>query len=62
MRCALCGYEFTEDEGKAACAGCPLGHGCAMRRCPNCGYEMPAEPEWLRRVQAWRKRGVERKR
>ena len=62
MKCPLCGFEFTEEEGKGACGGCPLAHGCSMRRCPSCGYEVPAEPAWLKRLQAWRKSGTERKR
>ena len=63
MKCALCGYEFREEEGQAACAGCPLARGCRLVRCPNCGYDMPAEPKLITALKAWRNRdrGTRRK-
>jgi hypothetical protein len=24
-------------------------------KCPNCGYEMPKEPRWLKIIKGWRK-------
>ncbi|NOX97382.1 MAG: hypothetical protein GXO98_04865 [Nitrospirae bacterium] len=49
MKCSLCGYEFEEKETSSACVGCPLTKGCQLIKCPNCGYEVPAEPRWLKR-------------
>ena len=45
MKCSLCGYQFEEDETVIACKGCPLKKACNMVRCPNCGFEVPAEPK-----------------
>jgi hypothetical protein len=53
MICGYCRQEFSEGEGEAACANCPL-HDCGLVRCPKCGYETPREPKWI----AWfKKRG-----
>jgi rubredoxin len=48
VKCTLCGHEFDEKAGEPACARCPMSHGCNLVRCPNCGFEMPAEPRWVR--------------
>ncbi|HIE28172.1 TPA: hypothetical protein EYP66_12875 [Candidatus Poribacteria bacterium] len=51
MRCNFCGFEFTESESKSACYSCPLSKGkghCKLLKCPNCGYETPAEPKWVK--------------
>lgn len=53
MKCTLCGFEFSEADAKRPCARCPLGVNCDLVCCPNCGYQTPAEPRWLRR---WRRR------
>ncbi len=53
MKCALCGFEFSESEAKRPCASCPLGAKCDLVCCPNCGYQAPREPRWLSR---WRHR------
>lgn len=58
MKCPLCGYEFTEEQARTACSSCPLSQGCNMVCCPNCGYEIPVEPGWLKRIKAWRKHGA----
>lgn len=34
--CSLCGLEF---EGASCHSSCPMSSGCAMVRCPRCGYE-----------------------
>jgi hypothetical protein len=34
--CPLCGIDFS---GAACHSSCPLARGCAMVRCPRCGYE-----------------------
>ncbi|MFQ6122213.1 MAG: hypothetical protein ACE5LA_04045 [Dehalococcoidales bacterium] len=63
MKCPLCGYQFQEENGEAACKGCPLAGACHMVRCPNCGYDMPVEPQSVKTFKAWRKRenGTKRK-
>ena len=39
VTCRLCGTAFL---ATAQChASCPLARGCAMIRCPSCGYETP---------------------
>ena len=49
MKCSLCGYEFSESEGKGSCANCPMHKGCHLVRCPNCGFETPKDPLWAKR-------------
>ncbi len=49
MKCALCGFEYNEEEAIKACAGCPMSRGkCKFQRCPNCGYETPLEPKLIK--------------
>ncbi|MEK6647384.1 MAG: hypothetical protein AABY84_12010 [Candidatus Firestonebacteria bacterium] len=50
MKCALCGYEFSEKESVSTCKNCPLHKGCELIKCPNCGYEWPKEPEWIKKL------------
>jgi Fe2+ transport system protein FeoA len=38
--CALCGHRFDPQE-TSICASCPLGKGCSLACCPNCGYSAP---------------------
>ncbi len=56
MKCALCGFEFSESDAKRPCASCPLGAKCDLICCPNCGYQAPREPKWLNRwrFRRWR--------
>lgn len=56
MKCALCGFEFSESDAKRPCASCPLGAKCDLVCCPNCGYQAPREPRWLSRLRRWRRR------
>jgi len=55
VRCPLCGHRFGEEEGWAACQGCPLARNCQRRRCPNCGYDVPLEPKLVKILKAWRR-------
>ena len=55
MKCSLCGYEFKENDAEAACKGCPMAKRCKLLKCPNCGFEMPIEPEWLKNLLKKRK-------
>lgn len=51
LRCGLCGTEFTH--GGRVCRTCPLGAGCDLVRCPNCGFQFPRRSrlaDWARRV------------
>jgi len=36
MTCPLCAIDFEEH---ACPPACPMSKGCAMVRCPRCGYE-----------------------
>ncbi len=56
MKCPLCGHEFSETEGKTGCGGCPVGGGCHMVMCPNCGYEIPREPGLIKVLRKWREK------
>lgn len=56
MKCSLCGCEFNEQEGKGGCNTCHVFGACNMIRCPNCGYETPAEPKIIKRFKKWRKK------
>ena len=56
MKCPLCGHQFREEEGKAGCGSCPVGGGCHMVMCPNCGYEIPKEPGLVKALKNWRKK------
>lgn len=50
MKCAMCGKEFTEEQSTSCCKGCSLTKGCKLIKCPNCGYEWPKEPDWLKKL------------
>ena len=39
-QCPLCSLDF---EGAACHSACPMSKGCAMVRCPRCGYEFVEE-------------------
>lgn len=44
--CPLCNTDFEETNCHEAC---PFSKGCAMIRCPRCGYEF-VEHGWLARL------------
>ncbi len=48
MKCTLCGYNFDENEAPRSCKGCPVMKGCKLIRCPNCSFETPREPKWIK--------------
>ena len=48
MKCALCGFEFEKKETVMGCNKCPMMKNCKLNKCPNCGYEWPDEPKWLK--------------
>ncbi len=58
MKCTLCGHRFDQEAAGRACASCPMSGGCGLVKCPNCGFELAAEPEWFeqfkrRLAQLW---------
>jgi len=64
MKCPLCGYEAKAGE-ETICSRCPLGAGCNMLCCPNCGYRtltprrIRLRNRLLRRLRrGWRGGGV----
>ena len=61
MKCPLCGLEFREEDGKKACQGCLMSKGCDMIKCPNCGYDIPAEPKIIKVLRAWKEKRNGRK-
>ncbi len=48
MKCGFCGHELTEEGIEKACKGCSAFGGCRLVKCPNCGYEQPQQPKWLK--------------
>jgi len=50
MKCQLCGNEFDENAAASACEGCMMAKKCRLVRCPNCGYETPKTPEWIKKI------------
>jgi hypothetical protein len=49
--CGLCGNRFTH--GGLVCGTCPMQTGCALVRCPHCGFQFPRSSrivDFLRRV------------
>ena len=51
MKCSLCGFRFNEKDAKSFCNGCYLTKGCGFIKCPNCGFEMAPEPEWIKKIK-----------
>ena len=62
MKCSLCGFEFKEEDGQAACKGCTLSRSCGLIKCPNCGYEIPKESGIIKKLKRWEERIYEDKR
>jgi|GEM_PF-306875 len=52
MKCSLCGFEFSESEGRSVCEGCVLLKNCSLIKCPRCHFELVPESE----VTQWRER------
>lgn len=55
MKCTLCGFEFNEKDAKSSCSGCYLAKRCELLKCPNCGFEIAAEPKWIKNLKNRRK-------
>lgn len=56
MRCSLCGLEFKEEDGQAACKGCPISKSCSLIKCPNCGYEILKESSLIKKLKRWKEK------
>jgi len=52
--CPLCGTDFEHAECKSAC---PMSRGCAMVRCPRCGYEFVESGKLADMLRRWIRRG-----
>ena len=52
MICSFCAHEFDETSAQAGCSGCGKSSGCNMIKCPKCGYEMPPEPRWVKKLKS----------
>ena len=51
--CPLCGTDFT---GAECHASCPMSRGCAMVRCPHCGYEFVESGRFVDMLLRWIRR------
>ena len=51
--CPLCGTDF---EGAECHSSCPMSHGCAMVRCPHCGYEFVESGKITDMLKRWIRR------
>jgi len=56
ITCPLCGMRYHEGDGRACRTACPLHAGCALLRCPACGYEVPAPTRLTRVMSRWLRR------
>ncbi|HEV2720387.1 MAG TPA: FeoA family protein [Thermoanaerobaculia bacterium] len=51
--CPLCGTDFEHADCRH---GCPLSSGCAMVRCPRCGYEFVESGKFTDMLRRWIRR------
>ena len=52
--CPLCGTDFEHADCRSAC---PMSRGCAMVRCPRCGYEFVESGKLADMLRRWIRRG-----
>jgi hypothetical protein len=52
---------FDETKAQQGCKHCPSLGACKLIRCPNCGYETPPEPKWLKTLFGKGKKSDENK-
>lgn len=55
--CPLCGTDF---EGAECHSSCPMSRGCAMVRCPHCGYEFVESGRIADMLRRWIRRAPKR--
>jgi hypothetical protein len=53
ITCPVCGTRYSEAEGRACHAGCPMERGCQLLSCPYCAHEMPAQTRLTRWLSRW---------
>ena len=51
--CPLCATDFT---GAECHSSCPMSKGCAMVRCPHCGYEFVESGRFTDMLRRWIRR------
>jgi Fe2+ transport system protein FeoA len=51
--CPLCGTDFA---GAECHTSCPISKGCAMVRCPHCGYEFVESGRFTDMLKRWIRR------
>lgn len=51
VTCGMCRLEFEEDRAQPTCQACPLSRACKHVRCPQCGYENPVTPGWVKSLR-----------
>lgn len=56
MKCSFCGFVFDDADARRQCQGCLIVSGCRSVRCTRCGYEMPEELGFLKRLGEWREK------
>ena len=54
FECPLCNTDF---EGTECHSSCPMSKGCAMVRCPHCGYEFVESGRITDMLKRWIRRG-----
>ncbi|MES1246291.1 MAG: ferrous iron transport protein A [Actinomycetota bacterium] len=56
--CPACAFCFDPAAAARVCAACPIGKGCTLTCCPNCGWSTPdaAQSRVLRVARAVRRR------
>ena len=54
FECPLCNTDF---EGAECHSSCPMSKGCAMVRCPHCGYEFVESGRITDMLKRWIRRG-----
>jgi len=52
--CPLCGTDFEHADCRSSC---PMSRGCAMVRCPRCGYEFVESGKVADMLRRWIRRG-----
>ena len=55
--CPLCSTDF---ESATCHSTCPMASGCAMVRCPRCGYEFVESGRFVDMLRRWIRRGPEK--
>jgi len=57
IKCSFCGFLIDEQIAQRGCTGCPFKGNCKNIKCPNCGFEMPEEPKWIKKLKRLGEKG-----